>query len=64
MKTTMAMIALLTVCSVAHAGIQWTWINAGTGTEQGVFLTDGELVGGIAPAGTYTVVDFAVYRWV
>ena len=60
MRTTMALLAVLAIAGAAQAGIQWTWVNAGTGTEQGIFVTDGELVGGLAPAGTYTLVDFSV----
>ncbi len=47
------------LCSSAMAGIEWNWVNAGTGTEEGTFITEGELVDGAAPAGTYTVVDFS-----
>jgi hypothetical protein len=60
MKTMLLLMILLLTCGAAQAGIQWTWTNAGTGTEQGTFVTDGELVLGEAPAGTYTVVDFSV----
>jgi hypothetical protein len=56
----LTIMALLLACGTAQAGILWTWTNAGTGTEQGTFLTDGELVSGEAPAGSYTLVDFTV----
>ena len=60
MKTTITLLLVLACAAGAQAGIQWTWVNAGTGTEQGTLVTDGELVGGLAPAGSYTVVDFSV----
>lgn len=56
----MMVFAILAVSSIARAGIQWSWVNAGTGTEQGAFITDGELVGGFAPPGSYTILDFSV----
>jgi len=44
--------------AVASADITWTW---SFGTESAIFLTNGELnVGGIAPAGPYTLLDFEV----
>lgn len=60
MKTMLTILLLTAFCGAAHAGIQWTWVNAGTGTEQGTLITDGHLVANEAPAGTYTVVDFSV----
>jgi len=60
MKIILSILILLLVCGTAHAGIQWTWANAGTGTEQGTFITDGELVSDLAPAGTYTVVTYSI----
>ena len=53
-------LALLISCSAAQAGILWSWANGGTGTEQGTFITEGELVDGLAPAGVYTIVDASV----
>jgi len=55
--------AILVTCLFvlpAAANINWVWVNAGTGTEQGTFLTDGDLVGYDAPAGNYSVLDFSV----
>ena len=60
MKSMVIILALLLTCATAQANIQWTWTNAGTGTEQGTFTTAGDLVGDLAPAGTYTVLDFSV----
>jgi hypothetical protein len=60
MKRLLPILILVTASCSAHAGIQWSWVNAGSGTEQGFVVTDGELVGGLAPAGTYAVFDFSV----
>ncbi len=60
MKVLLTLLALAATCGVAQAGIEWTWVNAGTGTEQGTFITNGELVAAAAPAGTYTILDFSV----
>ena len=60
MKILLTLLALAGICGVANAGIEWTWVNAGTGTEQGTFITNGELVAQAAPAGTYTILDFSV----
>jgi hypothetical protein len=60
MKVMLTFLALAAICGVANAGIEWTWANAGTGTEQGTFITDGALVSEAAPAGTYTIIDFSV----
>jgi hypothetical protein len=60
MKIMLTLLALVGICGVANAGIEWTWVNAGTGTEQGTLITDGELVAQAAPAGTYTILDFSV----
>lgn len=58
---TLSLILVLVVCAgAASAGIQWTWSNAFTGTEQGTFTTDGSYDGGGAPAGTYTILDYSV----
>jgi len=51
---------LLLVAGSAHASIVWDWSNAGTGTETGTFTTDGDLLGGLATAGTYNVTDFSL----
>ncbi|MBU0740901.1 hypothetical protein KKG45_11650 [bacterium] len=60
MKFMLTILVLAAACGAAQAGVQWSWSNAGTGTELGTFITDGELVSDQAPAGTYTVVDFSV----
>jgi len=60
MKTMLTILILAALCAPAHAGIEWNWSNEGTGTEQGVFLTDGTMTGGTAPAGTYTIIDARV----
>jgi hypothetical protein len=60
MRIMLTLLALAGICGVAQAGIEWTWANAGTGTEQGTFITDGALVSEAAPAGTYTIIDFSV----
>lgn len=60
MKTMLTIMILAALCATAHAGIEWNWTNGGTGTEQGVFLTDGTMTGGIAPAGTYRILDARV----
>jgi len=43
--------------STSHATIIWDWSFA---SEAGTFTTDGNLVGGTAPADTYTITDFVV----
>lgn len=60
MKILLTILILAAACGVAQAGIEWTWVNGGTGTEQGTFITDGELVAEQAPSGAYTVIDFSV----
>lgn len=40
-----------------EAEILWNW---SWGQEAGEFLTDGVLVGGVAPPGTYNILDFRV----
>ena len=60
MKIMLTILTLAAICGAAQAGIVWSWTNAGTGTEQGTFITDGNLVSDLAPAGTYTVIDFSV----
>jgi len=52
-------VAMLLACPSARAEINWSWVNAGTGTESGTFTTDGETVGALAPAGSYTILDFS-----
>lgn len=56
----LTILLILIAAGAAHAGIEWTWVNTGTGTEQGTFVTDGELVAEAAPPGTYTVHDFTL----
>jgi hypothetical protein len=60
MKILLTVLILTALACSAHAAIEWTWTNTGTGTEQGTFITDGALVGNLAPAGTYTVIDYSV----
>ncbi len=60
MKIIVFILILTMTCGTAQAAIEWTWANAGTGTEQGTFITDGALVGDLAPAGSYTVLDYSV----
>ncbi len=60
MKFFLALIFSLALGNAAQAGIEWSWANTGTGTEQGTFITSGELVGGEAHAGSYTIVDATV----
>ncbi len=60
MKILLTILILATACGTALAGIQWTWANAGTGTEQGTIITDGTLVAEEAPAGTYTIPDYSI----
>jgi hypothetical protein len=60
MKIIVSILIMTLACGAAWAGIEWTWVNAGTGTEQGTFITDGELVSDLAPAGTYTVQDYSI----
>jgi hypothetical protein len=60
MKVKLTVLALVTLCGPAQAGIEWTWGNGGTGTEQGTFVTDGAMTGGTAPAGNYTIIDFTL----
>lgn len=43
--------------SSSVADIQWSWAF---GSEAGYFITDGNLVGGVAPPAQYNVLDFAV----
>jgi len=43
--------------SVSHADIMWDWSFA---TEAGTFTTDGNVVGIMAPASTYTITEFVV----
>lgn len=44
-------IALILAAAPARANITWEWSFA---SESGTFVTDGTLVGGVAPLGTYT----------
>lgn len=60
MKVMFTILVLVVLSSTAQAGIEWNWINAGTGTEKGTFITDGAMVSGAAPAGTYTIIDFTL----
>jgi hypothetical protein len=46
-----AAIALSLAAAPAQANITWQWNFE---SEAGTFVTDGSLVGGVAPAGTYT----------
>ena len=41
MKIMLTILALVATCGAAQAGIIWSWTNAGTGTEQGAFITEG-----------------------
>jgi len=61
-STVLAVAFVVTMCTSADglAEVTWDWSNAGTGTEQGTITTDGGLVGGSAPAGTYTVSGFSL----
>ncbi len=56
----LTIILALVLAGPALAAIEWTWVNSGTGTEQGTLITDGVLVGDLAPAGTYTILDYTV----
>lgn len=60
MRLMLTVMIAVTLVGAAHAAVEWTWTNAGTGTEQGTFITDGALVGNQAPAGTYTVLDYSI----
>ena len=60
MKVMVSILVFLAMSSIGQAKIQWTWENVATGTERGTFVTDGMMVGGAAPAGSYTVLDFSV----
>ena len=60
MRAAIILLAGLLVGNPAAANIDWTWSNAGTGTEQGTFITTGELDGAQAPAGAYAILDFSV----
>ncbi len=60
MKSILIATCMAIVAIPVAADINWVWINAGTGTEQGTFVTDGNLVGTDAPAGSYTLLDFSV----
>jgi hypothetical protein len=60
MKFLFTILALAVLSGPALAGIEWSWSNAGTGTERGTFITDGAMVSGAAPAGTYTIIDFTL----
>ncbi len=60
MKITMTILILAAFCATAQAGIEWDWVNGGTGTERGIFLTNGTMTGGVAPAGSYTILEAAV----
>jgi uncharacterized protein YhjY with autotransporter beta-barrel domain len=64
-RAPLALAAILTLLPVlgvlpeaARGDVIWDWSFAGS--EQGRFRTDGSLAGGVAPAGTYTVLDFEV----
>ncbi len=60
MRFAITIVALL-LALPAQAEITWIWSNSlGSGTEQGTFVTDGDLVEGQAPAGTYTITDFSL----
>lgn len=52
-----ALIALGFLAGSVDAAILWQW---SFGTEAGTVLTEGDLVGGAAPAGTYNVTNFSV----
>lgn len=60
MRVLLVILILIVTCTAAQAGIQWTWTNAGTGTEQGTFITSGVLVDDQAPAGNYTIYDYSI----
>jgi len=59
-RNLLAAVILILMTGSAHASIVWNWSNAATGTETGTFTTDGDLVGGLATAGTYNVTDFSL----
>jgi hypothetical protein len=46
----------LVAATPASAAITWSWSFAG---EAGTFVTDGELVAGVAAPGTYNLTDFS-----
>jgi hypothetical protein len=53
-----ALLAMLVSAStVVQAQITWNW---SFGTNTGTFLTDGTVIGGTAPPGTYNFIDFAL----
>lgn len=58
MKVIFTFLVLAVLSGPALAGIEWVWSNAGSGTEKGTFITDGTLISGDAPAGSYTIFDF------
>lgn len=50
--------AALVGASIAQASIIWQWsFDTGPAVEAGTFVTDGDLVGGMLPAGDYTIDD-------
>ena len=55
-----ATLTLVVICGApASATIVWDW---SFGTEAGQFVTDGNLVGNLAPADRYTVSDFILLQ--
>ena len=60
MKILLTILILAAACGAAQAGIEWTWANGAFGSEQGTFITNGELVAEEAPSGSYTIIDFSI----
>ncbi len=59
MKRMLITVLAILTATIAHADIQWLWINGGTGTEQGTFVTTGEYSAEV-PDGSYTVLDYSI----
>lgn len=60
MKNLIIYCSLLFVSFNSFGQITWIWMDADTQQQKGTFVTNGNLVNGVAPAGTYTISDFTV----
>ncbi len=56
-RAALALCFLFVTADLGQAQVQWDW---SWGSEAGYFITDGSAPNGVAPAGTYNVLDFAV----
>lgn len=60
MKNLIIYCSLLFVSFNSFGQITWFWMDANTQQQKGTFVTNGNLVNGVAPAGNYTISDFTV----